>query len=156
MSGRLLFAFQEALFKALAEQGHAQLRPRHGIVMAYLEADGIRASDLAARAGQHKQVVGSIIDELEILGYVTRRPDPSDRRAKLVVPTALGLDQMVKARQIVQKIEDIYRRAIGSSRFDEFTAAFEEITEVARTLADNGPSAQPQSTGMSRIIGAGW
>jgi DNA-binding MarR family transcriptional regulator len=133
LSGRLLFAFQDALFAALAEQGHAQLRPRHGLVLAYIDADGTRASDLAARSGQHKQVVGSTVDELETLGYVVRHPDPSDRRAKLIVPTALGLDQMVKARQIVQRIERRYRKALGAARFDEFVTVFEEVVEAARS-----------------------
>lgn len=133
LSGRLLFAFQRSLFDALAEQGHPRLRPRHGVVMAYLDAAGTRASDLAARSGQHKQVVGTTVDELEALGYVTRRPDPSDRRAKLVVPTELGLDQMTKSRRIVRTIEQRYRRAVGPERYDEFAAVLADVVTVART-----------------------
>lgn len=132
LSGRLLFAFQGSLFEQLAEQGHAQLRPRHGIVMAYIDAGGTRASDLAIRSGQHKQVVGTTIDELESLGYVTRQPDPSDRRAKLVVPTDLGRDQMVRARRITKRLEQGYRRAVGAARFDEFAEVFEEVVRAAR------------------------
>jgi DNA-binding MarR family transcriptional regulator len=133
LSSQLLHAFEAQLFAALAEQGHGQLRNRHGIVLAYIDVDGTRASDLAARSGQHKQVIGTIVDELETLGYVTRQPDPVDRRAKLVVPTPLGLDQMVKARKIVQKIEDSWRRAVGPARFNEFKQVFEEVVQAART-----------------------
>ncbi|GAA0210794.1 hypothetical protein GCM10009527_003470 [Actinomadura nitritigenes] len=71
-----------------AGQGHPDLRPQHGVVLAYLDPEGSRATELARRSGQHKQVVGNVLDELEDLGCVERRPDPSDRRAKLVVPTA--------------------------------------------------------------------
>jgi DNA-binding MarR family transcriptional regulator len=131
LAGRLLFAFQDELFDALAGLGHDRLRPRHGAVLAHLDADGTRASDLALRSGQHKQVIGTIVDELEALGYVTRQPDPSDRRAKLVVPTALGLDQMRKAQQTIRRIEQRYRRAVGTERWDDFVAAFDEVVRAA-------------------------
>jgi DNA-binding MarR family transcriptional regulator len=132
LAGRLLIAFQEELFGALADSGHDHLRHRHGIVMAHIDADGTRASDLALRSGQHKQVVGTVIDELEALGYVTRQPDPSDRRAKLVVPTELGRDQMRVARQAVQKLEQRYRRVVGAERYEEFKSVFAEVVRAAR------------------------
>ena len=31
--------------------------------------------------------MGELVDELEELGYVVRRPDPTDRRAKLIILT---------------------------------------------------------------------
>ncbi|SDM95164.1 MarR family protein [Lentzea albidocapillata subsp. violacea] len=96
--------------------------------MAYVDKDGTRASELSERSGQHKQVVGTLIDELERLGYVARRPDPADRRAKLVVPTQLGLDQMAQARRIVSEIEARLAELVGRDRFGEFKAVFTEIT----------------------------
>src|SRR5689334_7788463 len=67
LAGRLLFAVQEELFRTLAEQGHPGLRPQHGAVLAYLDAEGSRATDLARHSGQHKQVIGKLLDELEAL-----------------------------------------------------------------------------------------
>ena len=67
--GQLGRALQEELFSRLAEQGHPQVRPRHGTVLAVLPAAGLRATELAQRSGQHKQIVGVIVDELERLGY---------------------------------------------------------------------------------------
>src|SRR3954462_11801491 len=94
LASRLLFSLQEELFEELAEAGYDDLHPRHGAVLAYLDEDGIRATELARLSGRHKQIVGRLVDELEELGYVDRRPDPADRRAKLVVPTGRGLGQM--------------------------------------------------------------
>ncbi|SMC90759.1 MarR family winged helix-turn-helix transcriptional regulator [Lentzea albidocapillata] len=128
LSAHLLSGFQKELFTRLAEAGHEHLRPRHGAVMAYVDKDGTRASELSERSGQHKQVVGTLIDELERLGYVARRPDPADRRAKLVVPTELGLDQMAQARRIVSEIEARLAELVGRERFYEFKAVFTEIT----------------------------
>ncbi|MFD4639931.1 MarR family winged helix-turn-helix transcriptional regulator [Lentzea sp. NPDC058436] len=127
LSAHLLSGFQKELFSRLAEAGHDQLRPRHGAVMAHIATGGTRASELSERSGQHKQVVGTLIDELEHLGYVTRRPDPADRRAKLVVPTDLGRDQMAQAKRIVADIEHRLAELVGRERFAEFKAVFEEV-----------------------------
>ncbi|MGZ6779596.1 MAG: MarR family winged helix-turn-helix transcriptional regulator [Mycobacterium sp.] len=37
-----------------------------------------------------KQTAGGLIDELEANGYVARRPDPADARARLVMLTDRG------------------------------------------------------------------
>ena len=130
LSAHLLASFQRQLFGQMATQGHDRLRPRHGAVMAYLDRDGTRASELSERSGAHKQVIGTLVDELEELGYVTRRPDPADRRAKLVVPTELGLDQMTKARAFIVEMERRYAEAVGEDRFATFKAVFAEIAGI--------------------------
>lgn len=68
------------LFETLAEQGHPDVRPRHGSVLAFLGPEGARATELAQRSGQHKQIVGTIVDELVQLGYASRQPSPDDSR----------------------------------------------------------------------------
>lgn len=89
-------------------------------MLAYLDPEGSRATDLAARSGQHKQVIGTLVDELEELGYVERRPDPQDRRAKLVVPTDLGLDQAHKSRVILAGIEARHAAEVGEEAYAAF------------------------------------
>jgi DNA-binding MarR family transcriptional regulator len=120
LAGQLLFSIQGELFSTLAGQGHPGLRPQHGAVLAYLDAEGSRATDLARQSGQHKQVVGKLVDELEDLGYVERRPDPTDRRAKLIVPTAFGLDQMERSDAIVAGIEERAASAVGAEAYASF------------------------------------
>ncbi|KAB2352320.1 MarR family winged helix-turn-helix transcriptional regulator [Actinomadura rudentiformis] len=136
LTSRLLFAIQAELFDTLARQGHTNLRPQHGAVMAYLDAEGSRATDLARRSGQHKQVVGKLIDELEALGYVERRPDPGDRRAKLIVPTVRGLDQMTRSDAILAEIEQRHARAVGPDAYTEFKRLFRQIVESQRAGRD--------------------
>lgn len=124
LSSRTLFALQKELFATLAEQGHPELRPRHGAVLAYLDEEGSRATDLAAQSGQHKQVIGTLVDELVELGYVERRPDPADRRAKLIVPTDKGLDQMARSDAIMAAIERRYAEAVGEADYAVFKRVF--------------------------------
>ncbi|MFB6437807.1 MarR family winged helix-turn-helix transcriptional regulator [Streptomyces sp. NPDC056411] len=70
----------------------------------------MRASELARASGRHKQVIGSLVDDLERLGYVERKADPADRRAKLICPTERGLLQMETAAAIMRTIRNVTRR----------------------------------------------
>ncbi|MEU8246373.1 MarR family winged helix-turn-helix transcriptional regulator [Nonomuraea sp. NPDC048916] len=137
LSSRTLFSLQRELFSAIAEEGHPALRPRHGAVLAYLDEEGSRATDLAAQSGQHKQVIGSLVDELVELGYVERRPDPADRRAKLIVPTAKGLDEMAKSDAAMARIEARHAAAVGEEAYAEFKRVF-------RLVARRQSAAEPQ------------
>jgi DNA-binding MarR family transcriptional regulator len=70
--------------------------------------------------GQPKQYVGRLVDELEALDYVRRRPDPHDRLSKLIVPTALGRDEQLQADLILEDIEARHAAQIGGDRYAEF------------------------------------
>jgi DNA-binding MarR family transcriptional regulator len=129
LAARLSDATQAELFARLAEQGHADLQPRHGAVLAYLDEDGIRPTELARLSGRHKQIVGRLVDELEQLGYTERRPDPADRRAKLIVPTDRGLEAMRLADGIVAEIERRHAEAAGGKTYAEFRNVLRSIVE---------------------------
>jgi DNA-binding MarR family transcriptional regulator len=129
LSSRTLFSLQRELFGRLSEQGHPRLRPRHGAVLAYLDEEGSRATDLAAQSGQHKQVIGTLIDELVELGYVERQPDPADRRAKLIVPTEKGRDHMARSDAILAQMEAEHARAAGETAYAEFKRVFKLVAE---------------------------
>ncbi len=92
---------------------------------------------LARASGQHKQVIGTLIDDLERLGYVERRPDPADRRAKLVYPTERGLLQMRAATSIMRKIEERHAEALGTQEYATFRAALRRVAELQRTANDD-------------------
>ncbi|MEV0613404.1 MarR family transcriptional regulator [Nonomuraea sp. NPDC050404] len=137
LSGRTLFSLQRELFTRLAEQGHPALRPRHGAVLAYLDENGSRATDLATRSGRHKQVIGTLIDELVELGYVRRQPDPADRRAKLIVPTEKGRDQMAKSDAILADLEAGHAQVVGEQAYAEFKRVFRLVAEHQVARGDN-------------------
>ena len=135
LASQLTFSLQEELFARLATEGYDDLNPRHGAVLAYLDEDGIRATELARLSGRHKQVVGRLVDELEELGYVERRPDPADRRAKLIVPTRRGLQQLQLGDEIVAEIEARHSGAIGARDYARFRDVLRGV--VARSREDD-------------------
>jgi DNA-binding MarR family transcriptional regulator len=116
----LLDPIRDELFARLADHGHEHIRPCHRALLGYLDDAGVRPTELARLLGQPKQYVGRLVDELEALGYVERRPDPRDRRGKLVVPTDRGRDAQLLADCILAEIERRHAARIGAQAYAEF------------------------------------
>jgi DNA-binding MarR family transcriptional regulator len=88
-------------------------KPKHSAVFAQIEPDGSRLTDLARRANITPQAMGELVDELEELGYVTRQPDPTDRRAKLIILTATGRAAVRAGQQTITGIEQRIDEILG-------------------------------------------
>lgn len=82
------------------------IKPNHSAVFGQIGLAGSRLTDLARGANMTPQSMGQIVDELEALGYVERTPDPSDRRAKLIVLTATGRKALQAGVTTIGGIED--------------------------------------------------
>jgi DNA-binding MarR family transcriptional regulator len=127
----LLYAYQasaSALTKTLQARGHPAIRPKHGAVFANIEPQGTRPSTLAERAGIGKAAMGELIDELESLGYVRREADPSDRRAKLVVPTDTAMEVTDIVHEFNRQMEAAYRELVGEEAYRTLRAALRAIS----------------------------
>jgi DNA-binding MarR family transcriptional regulator len=104
---------QELVADELARRGFADLRPALLAVGQHVGANGSRITELAERAQLSKPTVVYAVDELERLGYVARRPDPTDGRAKLVMPTARAHEAERVAREVTVDIRDAWAELIG-------------------------------------------
>jgi DNA-binding MarR family transcriptional regulator len=128
LAAQLLFAVQRELFGRLRERGFDDVRPRHGAVLAYLDEAGVRPGELARLSGRRKQTIGAILDDLERLGYVTRQPDPQDRRASLIVPTDRGLAFMRDSDAVIDEIESRHAIRIGPAAYAQLKNRLRAIT----------------------------
>lgn len=88
-------------------------KPSHSAVFAQLGPQGSRLTDLARGANMTPQAMGELVDELEELGYVERRPDPTDRRAKLIVLTARGHECITAGIATIDGIEERIKQILG-------------------------------------------
>jgi DNA-binding MarR family transcriptional regulator len=128
LAARLLFGLQAELFDRAAARGFGDLRPRHGVVTAYLDEDGVRLAELTRLSGRNKQTIAASLDELEQLGYVHRVADPADRRAKLIMPTERGRELMRVSDEIVADIEARHADRLGHPTYADFVRALRAIT----------------------------
>jgi len=108
----------------LAEEGFGDIRPHHANIFTFVPPEGIQVSQLTERAHVRKQSMTQTVEELEKLGYVERRPDPSDKRGKLVFLTERG-----------RKVSPIARAAgkLVDQHWAELTSA-EEIEALRKAL----------------------
>jgi DNA-binding MarR family transcriptional regulator len=132
LTHRVTAALQRALSEALGDAG--ALGPRHRALLSVIDGGGTRAVELARRSGQHKQVVGTLVDELERLRYVRREADPTDRRAKLVAPTAKGMRQREKIDAAMADIDAMIATSLGEQRYRDFREAFRAVADLLADL----------------------
>ena len=93
-------------------------RPAHGSIMEQLDfTDGMRLTDLASGAQLTPQSAGELVDQLEALGYVERRPDPDDRRAKRIYRTAKAKKATRTAVEAAQRSEESLQELLGDERY---------------------------------------
>ncbi|MGH2485997.1 MAG: MarR family winged helix-turn-helix transcriptional regulator, partial [Ktedonobacterales bacterium] len=104
----------------------------HTTLLSYLDLDGTRIGVLAERASMTKQAMGQLVTELETHGYVTRTPDPTDRRATLIQFTEAGWRFLLDAAEIKRAIQAEYAAILGTERL----AALRDTLE--RLLARRG------------------
>lgn len=89
MLGRAYSLLGFQIVDGVVGAGYPQ-KPSHSAVFAQIRPEGSRLSDLARGANMSPQAMGELVDELVDLGYLERKPDPTDRRAKLIVLTPRG------------------------------------------------------------------
>jgi DNA-binding MarR family transcriptional regulator len=90
-----------------------QVGAAHIHITRHLAQNGSRLTDLAQRAGMTKQAMGTLVDQCEAWGMVTRSHDPADGRARQVLFTNTGLAWLGAYRDAVAQAELELRQAIG-------------------------------------------
>lgn len=123
MRGRLL--------DGVRERGYTDFDQSHLPVFLYPGPHGRRPSELAAASRMSKQAMNYVLGDLERLGYLVRRPDPSDGRARQVHLTERGWALQGTVRAIAQEVDDEWRAAMGTARFDELRALLLELHEIS-------------------------
>jgi DNA-binding MarR family transcriptional regulator len=108
----------------LAEEGFNDIRPHHANIFTFVPPEGMQVSRLTELAHVRKQSMTQTVEELEKLGYVERRPDPGDKRGKLVFLTERG-----------RKVSPIARAAgkLVDQQWADLTST-EEIEVLRRSL----------------------
>jgi DNA-binding MarR family transcriptional regulator len=124
------------LYGRLKDEGFADIRVTHSTVLRRITLEGIRVTELAERAGMTKQSMAYLVDDLSALGYVVLAPDPTDRRAKLVVPTKKGASLLDAARRLGDFYEKHVAKLIGASDAKKLRVLLEELN---RKLAASPP-----------------
>lgn len=115
------------LYGRLKQEGFSDVRVTHSTVLRRITLEGVRVTDLAERAGMTKQSMAYLVDDLTALGYVAMAPDPTDGRAKLVVPTAKGASLLAASRRLGDLYEQHVAKLLGASDAKKLRTLLEEL-----------------------------
>jgi DNA-binding MarR family transcriptional regulator len=123
-------AAEARVFEAVRAAGFDDLTLAQSRICQRLNREGMRVTEIAEQAGVTKQTAGALVDELAAGGYVTRRPDPADARARLVVLTNRGNQLCETAATEIGKVETEWRNHLGAKAYGELRSALESLREI--------------------------
>jgi DNA-binding MarR family transcriptional regulator len=108
------------IYSGVQHDGYTDLNPAHVSLFRYEGIDGKRPTQVAEAMQITKQSVHDLIRHLERRGYAQFRPDPSDRRARLIRLTPKGRRLAATARKYAIAAENELKQELGHARFQVF------------------------------------
>lgn len=107
-SGYLLYRLglrSGQLFNSVLQE--SGLRLRHYALLRYLATvEGALQRELSTRLGYDPSAIVGLVDDLENLGFVERRPAPGDRRSRIVVLVDAGRDFLRDSDRTSRRVTD--------------------------------------------------
>lgn len=101
----------------LHRAGFDDIIPEHFSIVRYPGPEGRHPSELADEAGVSRQAMNYLLSDLEAKGYLIRRPDPDDGRAKLVFLTDRGRAVQRTVRATIGRLEEELSSQLGADDF---------------------------------------
>ncbi len=129
---RLAAQLVDGIQAGLAKRGFTDVRPVHGFAFAALSSGDTTTARLAGALGITKQAAAQLVDHLASHGYLTRRPDPCDGRAQLLVLTDRGHACTAAAEQSAADAVGGWRTSLPAPVFAAFTQALGTLAEPGR------------------------
>ena len=130
MLGEAFLMLGGHLAMSVAAAGYPQRRA-HSALFAHIDVErGSRLTELAARSSVTPQAMSDVVNDLVRLGYVERRPDPDDGRAKRIFLTDRGLGAINEGRQVIARIETRLLEVLGEVALGELRSTLATISRT--------------------------
>ena len=120
------------VFAYLRQKGFLDLRQSHFDLFRFPGPHGMTPTQLAGHVGLSKQALNPLLNELEGFGYLTRVPDPEDRRSRSLQLTARGLDLVTAIRDALDSLETRTIEKLGAKRYATLLDALTAIREFTQ------------------------
>jgi DNA-binding MarR family transcriptional regulator len=118
---------REQVFQGVLAAGYEDLNRAHVALFRYPTLDGLRPIEVAEKMQITKQSVHDLLSYMEDRGYLTREPDPADRRARVVRLTESGTRLELVVRAQAAAAEKKIAAVLGEPLFTHFRDALQEI-----------------------------
>jgi DNA-binding MarR family transcriptional regulator len=122
--------WKEEFGAAMVAAGYPWFHDARSDVIPNLNRSGTRQALLVARMGLSKQAVQQLVDQLVEDGVLERKPDPDDKRGKIIIYTKLGNQMISDANRVKFKLEKNYRERLGEQAFKGLMNALGKLNET--------------------------
>ena len=106
--------------------------PQATVLFLLQEKDGRMLSEIGQVIGVDNSAVTGLADRLEKAGYVTRKPNPGDRRAWHLHITPQGRDEAQKAAGVVRKVNAEAKAGLSEQDIEVFKRVLKGFSEKFR------------------------
>jgi len=114
----------------LVADGFAEVGGRgyHHRLLGMLIADGPASqAELGRRTGMHLSDMVAAVNELAAGGYVTRAPDPADRRRNVITVTDEGRRRARTLRERAERIQDELLAPLTAAEREQLTVLLRKL-----------------------------
>ncbi|PFG61751.1 DNA-binding MarR family transcriptional regulator [Thioclava sp. ES.031] len=104
-------------------------------LLVYLKKEGALPQARLAELLEIEPIsVSRLVDRMEEADWVCRKPDPNDRRVKLVHPSPKARNAFEDARDIA---EEIYAKGLAGLSDDDVATALNTLRQIIRNLSED-------------------
>jgi DNA-binding MarR family transcriptional regulator len=134
--GERYLAVHHRIFRAVSDEmnGCGVSMARTKVLRRLREQGPARQNVLAAEFGLSPHSITDLVDGLERLGMAERRPDPTDRRAKLVAVTDAGEAALDVANATLDRLLEQIFGALSEADRATFLRLLDGLAEAAQRL----------------------
>ena len=138
------WAMADEIQRRLADDGLADLRFADGFVFQHLVEGPVTIGVLAERLDVTQQAASKSVADLERRGYVERRPDPQDARARLVALTTRGQAAIEGGRRHRAALVAELGERLGPRRVEAASRLLDDVVaELGADAAVRGRHVRP-------------
>ncbi|NEW40845.1 MarR family transcriptional regulator [Nocardia cyriacigeorgica] len=130
--GRTLMAIERPILES-----HGLTMWAYGVLLGLEESPVRTQSALAKAIGADKTRIIATLDDLQDRGLITRTPDPTDRRARLLSLTSAGRELRDSAQAAIHHQENELLAALSPDDRRGFLRALQQLSEPADPTLGN-------------------
>jgi DNA-binding MarR family transcriptional regulator len=101
-----------------------------GVLKAIVEFPSRDQASIARAIGIDRSTMGTNVDRLEELGYLTRSAAPHDKRVKLLAITPAGIDAIDTIKERISAVGERFLAPLNAEERTTFAALMQRIIEA--------------------------
>ena len=115
------------IFTRLLKKHQIEINPAQGRIMFVLwKSDNIPIQELAKKTSLSKTTLTSMLDRLEIMGYIVRESSKEDRRKICIKLTKKDKSLHEKYRQVSLEMTELFYQGMSNDEIDLFEKQLEK------------------------------